>query len=293
MDYAEVRETWMSRIWLLNSKLTLLPRPWLYGLADTVKLFDRPSYLAGEISAHGFWVYFPMAVALKTPLPTLLLAVIGLLLMIIRRRARLAEIVLLSTASVFFAFAVCSRLNIGLRHILPIYPFLFVWLGGVGWMLWKDGKRIGRCGFLLLGFWLVLCSLRTYPDYITFFNEWAGGPQNGRAYLVDSNLDWGQDLNGLKRWMDTYKIGNIRLAYFGTMDPAYYGIKAVPAPGSLPFLWTSAPEETIVSPYIAISATYLAGLYLPRPDTYAAFRNKKPVASIGNSILVYQLGKND
>jgi hypothetical protein len=87
--------------------------------------------------------------------------------------------------------------------------------------------------------------------------------------------------------MGRYKLDGIRLAYFGTMDPGFYGINAVPATGSLSFLWRRR-QDTLISPYIAISATYLAGLYLPRPDTYARFRNKTPVASIGHSILVFR-----
>jgi hypothetical protein len=86
--------------------------------------------------------------------------------------------------------------------------------------------------------------------------------------------------------MDRHQVGRIRLAYFGTMDPAFYGIDAVPASGSLSFLWRPQPDKP-VSPYIAISATYLAGLYLPQPDTYARFRDRTPVASIGHSILVF------
>jgi hypothetical protein len=292
VDHLMIKNTWIEKAWLINLKYALLPQAWLYGLADTLTLFDRSSYLYGEVSKHGFWLYFPVAFALKTPLPTLALSAVGLMLIIVRRRVSLADIFVLVPAMIFFGVAVCSRLNIGLRHILPIYPFLFVWLGGVASAIWKDGKEIGRCSVLLLGFWLMLSSVRNYPDYLAFFNELAGGPKNGHVFLVDSNLDWGQDLKGLKTWMDRYKIDNIRLAYFGTMNPAFYGINAVPAPGSLSFLWKIGEEDAVVSPYIAISATYLAGLYLPRPDTYVAFRNKRPVASIGNSILIYRLDEN-
>lgn len=280
---------WIARFWLVSTKHSFLPEAWLYGLADAVKLFDRHSYLLGEISAHGFWLYFPVAFAVKTPVPILILSAMGLTLICIRRRVCLADLFVLAPAVIFFSFAVCSRLNIGLRHILPVYPFLFVWLGGVTSAFWNMRNNIGRCGVLVLGLWLVLCSLRVYPDYLTFFNELAGGPKNGYRYLVDSNLDWGQDLKGLKRWMDNHKVGNIRLAYFGTMDPAFYDIKAIPEPGSLSFLWRNGQQTAPLPPYIAISRTYLAGLYLPRRDTYAAFRNRSPVASIGNSILIYRL----
>jgi hypothetical protein len=209
--------------------------------------------------------------------------------MCIRRRICLADLFVLAPAVIFFCFAVCSRLNIGLRHILPVYPFLFIWLGGVTSAIWNIKNNVGRCGILFLGLWFVFSSVCVYPDYLSFFNELAGGPKNGYRYLVDSNLDWGQDLKGLKSWMDDHKVSNIRLAYFGTMDPAFYRIKAIPEPGSLSFLWMNGEQPVALSPYIAISRTYLAGLYLPRPEIYAAFRSRSPVTSIGNSILIYRL----
>jgi hypothetical protein len=188
----------------------------------------------------------------------------------------------------FFFVAVCSGLNIGLRHILPIYPFLFVWLGGVASTIWERSSRIGRWGVLLFASWLVFSSVRTYPDYVAFFNELAGGPANGHKFLVDSNLDWGQELKGLKRWIDDNRMGKINFAYFGTMDPSYYGINAVPAAGSITLFWRGGKDNSPTSPYIAISQTYLAGLYLAKKDTYAMFRGRTPVASIGHSILIYR-----
>jgi hypothetical protein len=272
---------------VLNSKYAIVPEAWLYGLVETLRSFDRTSYLLGEVSHHGFWLYFPVAFAVKTPLPTLILFAIGLLATLFRRPVRRAELFLIVPAVVFFCVAVGARLNIGLRHILPIYPFLFVWLGGLAGSIWNDRGRIGRWGMLILGSWLVFSTLAIHPRHLTFFNELAGGPTNGHKFLVDSNLDWGQDLKGLKAWMDRYEIGRIRLAYFGTMDPGFYGIDAVPASGSLSFLWRPQPDAP-VSPYIAISATYLAGLYLREPNTYASFRDRTPVASIGHSILVFR-----
>jgi hypothetical protein len=273
---------------IVNSRYSIVPDAWLYGLVDALESFHRGSYLLGQISDHGSWFYFPVAVAVKTPLPTLVLLVVGLLSFLFSRRLRRAELFLVIPVIIFFSAAVAGRLNIGVRHILPIYPFLFVWLGGVAFSIWRTRGQLGRWGVMLLGSWLVFSSLSVHPNYIAFFNELARGPANGHRFLVDSNLDWGQDLKGLKAWMDENKVSRIRLAYFGTMDPAFYGIDAVPAPGSLSFLWRAGQENTPVSPYIAISATHLAGLYLAEPGTYASFRNKTPVASIGHSIMVFR-----
>ena len=180
-------------------------------------------------------------------------------------------------------------MNIGLRHILAIYPFLFVWLGGQTSILWASYSIGKRCLLLVLILWLAVSCLKTYPNYLAYFNESIGAVPP-HEILVDSNLDWGQDLKGLKRWMDENGIKKIQLAYFGTADPGYYGINAVYKMGT----WTTVMSPShddgkqLVTPYIAISATHLAGVYLRHPNIYAQFREQEPVAVIGNSILVYK-----
>ena len=283
------KDSWLSTLVVLNAKYFFLPEAWLYGLLDAIKAFERPSYLLGEISEHGFWLYFPIAFALKTPLPTLVMLLVALVLMVRRRRPKMADLVLLVPAVLFFVVAVWSKLNIGVRHILPIYPFLFVWLGGAVAATWASKNRASGWGVLVLGIWLLLSLIRIYPDQLAFFNELAGGSTNGHKFLVDSNLDWGQDLKGLKRWIDDHRVNQIKFAYFGTVNPSYYGINAIPAPGSLVLSRWSSNDNSNASPYIAISATYVAGLYLAHKDTYASFRNKSPIATIGHSILVYKL----
>ena len=279
-------ESWLSPWLVLNSKYFVLPEAWVYGLLDTFKDLDRSSYFFGEISNDGSWLYFPIAFAVKTPLPTLLLmgAALGLSF---RGGVHKGEMFLLVPVLIFFSVAVWSRLNIGVRHILPIYPFLFVWLGGTVKAIWVGKSRTGRLSLLFVGIWLLASCFKTYPDYLAFFNELAGGPENGRRVLVDSNLDWGQDLKGLKRWMDDHRLQKIQFAYFGTVDPSRYGINATPIPGSILPFWRGGKDNLSTSPYIAISATYLEGLYLEDKDTYAAFRRKTPIASIGHSILVF------
>jgi hypothetical protein len=131
-----------------------------------------------------------------------------------------------------------------------------------------------------------------YPKYLDYFNEAAGGSKNGRSILVDSNLDWGQDLKALKNWMTHNQIGKIQFAYFGTADPAYYKIDSVYLPGSV-FVtdegihWHERPR------YVAMSETLLAGLYLDKPDRYAQFRQREPVAIIGHSIRVFKLADEE
>jgi hypothetical protein len=283
-------EGWSRQLATLNSTYFVLPEAWVYGILDAFKLFVRPSYFLGAVSYQGSWLYFPVAFAVKTPLPTLLLLAVALT-QLRRPLVRSTELFVLGPIVIFFLAAMWAGLNIGFRHILPIYPFLFVWLGGVVEKLWTNGNRARRWGVSLIAIWLFVSSLKIYPDYLTFFNELAGGPSNGHKILVDSNLDWGQDLKGLKGWMDEQGINKIQFAYFGTIDPAHYGINAIPLPGSMKFSWRGGRDNLPVSPFVAISATYLAGLYLNQKDTYASFRTKSPVADIGHSILIYRVNQ--
>jgi 4-amino-4-deoxy-L-arabinose transferase-like glycosyltransferase len=280
---------WLSPLVRLCREHLVLPEAWLFGISDAYQRIERPAYLLGEISKTGFWMFFPVAFLMKTPVATILLVVIatgGLAFHWSRQREALF---LLIPPVIFFLLAVTSRLNVGLRHILPVYPFLFVWMSGTIAALWKSRHLPLRIALMFLGVWFVGSALWTYPNYLAYFNEIAGGPANGYKILVDSSLDWGQDLKELKKWMDRNGVGQIQFAYFGTADPAYYKINALHLPESV---YVSNPPLTGVAktpPYVAISATILVGLYLDDPNRYARFRERKPVAVIGNSIFVYKV----
>lgn len=279
---------WLAQLLHFNQAYQLFPEAWISGLVYVLSTTNRTTYLLGEVS-DGFWHYFPIAVAVKTPLPTLLLLLVSALL--VRRHRQLAvashfiwlPIVFLSSVAIY------SRMNIGLRHILPIYPFLFVWLGGVSAALLSSTSSAKRCAIWSLALWFVASCAMTYPHYLAFFNETLGNRQR-HEILVDSNLDWGQDLKGLKRWMVDQQVDQIELAYFGSIDPMPYGIDAVYRPGT----WTSVHSQPVDSrgthsaSYIAISATHLVGLYLGPNHPYKGFRDKHPVADIGHSIFVYR-----
>ena len=128
------------------------------------------------------------------------------------------------------------------------------------------------------------------PHYLAFFNQFVGGPENGHRYMVDSNLDWGQDLKGLKKWMDQYQIHYINLSYFGTADPVYYGIRCTYLPGG-PFYDDPLMRNPLLPGYVAISATNLRGVYFLEQarDVYKPLLNSQPVAVIGYSIYVYRV----
>ena len=277
---------------LLNFEL--FPEAWIYGQLFVINHVNRTAYLLGQYSDNGFWLYFPVAFAVKTPLPTLLLIAGVIALWVYKCKERSSQLFLLVPVVVYFALAVLSRMNIGLRHILPIYPFLFVLIGGTVVQLWQSESRIKRATAVLLGLWYLWSTASIYPHYLTFFNEIAGGPKNGHRVLVDSNLDWGQDLVGLKRWMDTSGVPKIQLLYFGfcnIAEPQFYGIDALYLPGSCAYRPSTAKQDRIIPDYLAISATYLYGPALEegQREWIKPFRTIPPITTVGHSIYVYSM----
>jgi len=199
--------------------------------------------------------------------------------------------------------AMTQKLNIGLRHILPVYPLmLMVCAVAIAWFLHEPGSstksRWGQPSLLPhRRWWLLACiallafeARRVYPSPLAFFNVLCGGPQHGDKYLVDSNLDWGQDLNGLKRWMDSNEVKNIYLCYFGMADPAYYGIQYTALPGNGFMDAGKLPSEP---GYLAISATNLRGVYFPENirQFYAPLLKQEPLLRIGYSIFIYRVDR--
>jgi len=270
----------------------LLPNAYAQGfLLSQAKSMSRGAFLAGERSSTGWWSYFPIAFLVKTPVSLMLLAA-GAVALVLRRWWRRGigdELFGVVPVVVVVAAAMSASLNIGHRHILPIYPFLVL---GAALAAAKGVARRRIVGaavsVALLGFWIYEFS-RAYPHNLAFFNTLAGGPQRGAEWLVDSNLDWGQDLKLLARWLDEHEIRHVNLAYFGTADPRYYGIDATYLVGSPFFI----PEQAFGKPklpgYVAVSATLLVGAYgePAEQEFYRGLRRRDPVAVIGHSIRIY------
>src|SRR5213079_3376473 len=131
---------------------------------------------------------------------------------------------------VYATFSLTSHLNIGHRHLLPIYPAIFIACGACTYFFRsQSGKAVAVFAGAMLC-WQIAESALLRPDYLAYFNQIAGGPKNGYKHLVDSSLDWGQDLPGLRNWLsqhsDQFGIGPLYLAYFGTALPQWYGIEA-------------------------------------------------------------------
>jgi hypothetical protein len=248
----------------------------------------HPAYLMGRPIPRGSWLYFPVAFAVKTPLADLLLLALCALLAARKwRQNRAISFVWLALAApplLYFAVSMTSSMNIGVRHLLPVYPFIFVLTGAVLFGRAHGRYTIPACaaGFALAAL-MIAESASIHPDYLAFFNVLSGGPRNGPHYLIDSNLDWGQDLKKLKRWADVHRAAPLCLSYFGPADPSYYRIAYQPL--------TSARNRAEVEKLDCFAAVSSHELFGTEAERFGALREMEPVARVGYSIYVYDLRK--
>jgi len=271
----------------------LLPNAFSQGFLHGQGLVQgRPTFLAGSYSNFGWWYYFPVAFLLKTPLALLALFFMGVVVSLIRGRivSLDGEAFVVVPIVLFLGVAMTSTLNIGLRHILPIYPFVIVFAALASSALFEGRSRNGPtiCAALLAVGLLEFSSV--YPNNLAFFNRAVGGPSNGFRWLADSNVDWGQDLKPLKGWMDANHVTHINLAYFGVADPAYYGIDCTYMGGTtIPGVTPSMMRPPRLPGYAAVSVTLLDGVPFAERDRdfYKPLRDRTPAADIGGSIRVY------
>ncbi len=235
----------------------LLPDAYLLGLAQTYgSTRGRRGYLMGEHSVTGWRSYFPIAYAIKTPIATMGLVAAGLLALVLRRtpvRDGKLALGLAAFAAIYVTHVIFSSLNIGERHLLPIYPALFVCGGAAAAWL---SHRLGRWLIAAALIWLAGANASIYPHYLAYFNELVGGPRNGHKYLVDSNIDWGQDLLRLADYAREHPHEPIKLAYFGSARPTYY-VDCKVLPGQFP----GEPEAELTGGTYVASITTLSGVY--------------------------------
>ena len=271
----------------------LLPEAYLHGLTFVHEHSQkRSAYALGAYSETGWSWYFPFAALVKTPVGTLALCLAGF--WVLGRRVLRGDgepLDLLIPVFVFGAAAVTSRLNIGERHLFPIYPFLMVAAGAVASVRLSATAARGVAALALAA---ALEGVAACPYPLTHFNVASRLLYERHQMLVDSNLDWGQDLRRLKAFMDRRGIAEIKLAYFGTASPAHLGLRhqALPA-----LNWYTRYESTTKGDldlrpgeWVAISATAFVGVYARERTAYLdRFAGQTPVAIVGNSILVFQV----
>ncbi len=272
-----------------------LPAPFLSGLdlamtgRDSVR---TPYYLAGTFSETGWWYYHLVAFALKTPLPILLASVFVLASVPFRRpRGRNEHCLAIAALAVFVVNGVFNPLNIGVRHVLAAEPLLLVLISPLfadpiarflsGPARFAVTARAAASVFALA--WLVTGTLRVSPRYLQYFNEAAGGPANGHVWLTDSNVDWGQDLIRLSRYMKEQHLPSVALAYMGTVHPWVYGIQFTP-------LTRDSHGPAVISASTLSGSTYAIWSESdrhvgPPADGYAWLRSIRPARRIGAMFL--------
>lgn len=259
--------------------------------------FSRPhgAYLLGQYAETGWWYYFPVTFLLKTSLPVLLLLVMALVLSVRQRVMvfdRLNQWFLLGPTAVYCLISLFTPLNIGYRHLLPMLPFLYLFIA----LTLSPRHPVTPSPLpLLLPLLLCLIALSTWPNYIPYFNWFAGSPENHWQLLSDSNLDWGQDLPELAKWQQVHGVP-LYLSYFGTAHPSAYGLNFTALPTWEPGPEQIPPARQTFNPhdpapgFYAMSLTNLQGLVLGEAsDTFVWFRDQEPVAQIGGSIFVYEV----
>jgi hypothetical protein len=270
---------------------------WWAGLKKQLLHQDKgqAAFFLGQYSQEGWWYYFPVAFLVKTPLGLLALCAVSLALPRWGQRFAWRDVLcLLFPPALIMGLLTQAQINIGLRYALPVYPFLLVAAGRVATF---DFRRAWLT-YVLVGIPVVLAaasSLQVAPHQLAYFNELVGGPAHGYRYLSDSNLDWGQDLKGLKAYMEKEKLTMIYLSYFGSAPPEAYGIRSqyVPVP-QVDLAGPPPPWDQVLSgtdrEVLAISVTNLQEVYGDSDkDLYGWLREREPLAKIGYSIFLYDL----
>lgn len=253
-----------------------LPEAYVMGLDLQYTLVERGFnyYLLGETSQEGWLHYYLVAFLVKTPLPLLILLGAGVVLSLKRGQDQL-QLLLLIPILLFPLYFSVFQVSRGIRYLLPIYPLLCVWVARL--VPWTPERVMPRLKWVLLGllFWQMAGSLWVAPHYLAYFNELVGGPSHGYKYLYEADFDWGQELKGLKNYLQRNELDRIQLAYFGTADPQHYGIDFEPLLCGAP-----QPEEGL----IGVSATALQFL-----GCFDWLNQYEAIDRVGYTIFIYRL----
>jgi glutamine amidotransferase-like uncharacterized protein len=281
-----------------------LPQDYLYGIDVQKYDFERgiPSYVNGIWSDRGFWYYYVYAFLLKTPIGFQLLVLLSVVLSFAGQRWRagfFSEFVLIFPfAIILILISSQDGFSVHSRYLLPLLPFLFVWISKTALLVFDErfdfAQRLSMRRLLLkvmIIFFViygVLSSLSVFPHSMSYFNEFAGGSDNGAKFLLGSDLDWGQDVYYLQDWQRTHPAARpFRITLSGTMPLEKTGIKydgAVPKEGDGTNVFAA-----IKPGWYAINVNNLYG----QKNEYSYLKNKKPIAKAGYSILIYHFDRNE
>jgi 4-amino-4-deoxy-L-arabinose transferase-like glycosyltransferase len=294
------------------------------------KIQGYPVYLDGKLSQKSWWYYYLMTLVYKLPEGTWALVAAALAAMAFSKRSRATwfdELAVLTVpVFVLFVMSVLTNINLGLRYVLPIFPFLYVGAGKLApWTSGFHNPGLRRSAWAFVGISLTATAATTayiHPHYLAYFNALSGGPDRGAEHLIDSNIDWGQDLVGLRKWLAANAPDErVGLAYFGQVNPRVFEARGnpfdwflpPPMPGTMPVLpvrYQIDPDAMRLKPGLyAVSATLVEGLpwrvydspsFGPDRTVWSApmqawfnafgyFRDLEPFEKVGYSIYLYRV----
>jgi hypothetical protein len=292
-----------------------------------------PVYLDGQLRQKSWRYYYLMTLVYKVPEGTWAIVLVSLVLLVVSPRSRASRFdefaVLMVPAVVLFVMSIFTNINLGLRYVLPIFPYVYISAGKLA--RWAEGLASGpvkTATMSLIGLALVATAastLHVHPHYLAYFNTISGGPDRGADHLIDSNLDWGQDLVNLRLWLEKNAPGErVGLAYFGQINPRVFDKRGEgfdwflppPEPGSMrpePPRYALDPAQRSLGPGLyAVSASLVEGLPWRVYDSpwnglnqtrwapwqawfnaFGYFQELKPFHKIGYSIWLYRVTPED
>ena len=278
----------------LVGRLRLLPESYLIGLVDVARMAAYyPTYIFGQNYSHGVWWYFPSVIAIKTTLGLLALLAVAVFAMATRKLKWGRDLAFVLVPPIFYLLvAIFSNMNIGARHLLPFYTYMFVLAGAGAAALAATSRR-----------WLVICalpvlahgasSLAAFPNYMPYANEAWGGPAKVHTLLSDANADWGQQLFQVKARQDRHPGEECWFAYFvyPEVDPKTYGIQCHQLP-NLDTFWLGGADNVpaVIDGTIILSAADMSGCEWPAAslNPYDAFQHRKPDETIDHAVFVFR-----
>jgi 4-amino-4-deoxy-L-arabinose transferase-like glycosyltransferase len=293
-DYTAPLSHFNASAILTIAHLHLLPESYLMGLVDVKRMAQfYPTFIFGKVYPHGQWWYFPILILIKTTLGLLALLTLAFFAILtgrLRKRRELAFV--LVPCVVYLGSAILAGMNIGARHILPLYVFASILAAAGIVALSSVNRRWAFAGAALIVLHIA-SSLAAFPNFIPYANEAWGGQRNVHNLLSDANVDWGQQLLQVKQWQDNHPNEECWFAYFAhpEVNPATYGIRCQALP-TIDTLWLGGAD--IVPPNIhgtvLLSAGDLSGCEWPSSsmNPYRTFQSLAPAEMIDYGVLVYR-----
>ncbi len=280
---------WMTTILY---RLRVLPESFLWGLADILVgvVGGRPTFLLGQVYADGKWFFFPLVFLMKSTLP--FLALLAALPFAAKKLAARRELIFMALPpAVFLVTSTFSGMNLGIRHLLPIFPFLIV-LAALSAGRLSRRSRFAFAAILILILAHAVSSLRAYPNYLTYSNEIAGGPQRTYRVMTDSNVDWGQGLIQASTYLAEHQISDCWFAYYiPRINLTKYQIPCRSLPTGVEYFNARAlpAPPQVINGTVLISAGETSGVTWGPGELnpYRQFFDRKPDEIIANSILVF------